>query len=442
MRRFCTIGTLVLSFLCHAGSAATASTSGYWNAIWEQKVKDYKDREAASRTQFDGYDWRYKDRVQVDADAVEYVRRLTTSGVVFFAPDLADYLQQRLLAVHPERLPEGHPGALSIRLVQSPDPNAAALSDGTIILNTGLVSFARTEDELAAIIAHEVGHVVLDHNMESISAARDRVALTAMFGVLAGAVVGAIAANSNDPTTRYYAPDMAMLGFLTAAALSQATLDLLGAKYSRDQEKAADRVAQGWLRAAGRDTLAYARVLARLGEWGRIRGAGPRASLADDHPAVVQRLKALKLPVRDDPVADRHYDGRVASCLSRNAKLAMYAGRYVDALGLCDRVIDSGWSDGETLVLRAAAIRNLSADADSLPAALALLDRAERVYGYSSAGLHVERALLELRLNNEASALYALKQAETDLKVERGEERAELQDWIERTTTRLVARAK
>ena len=46
--------------------------------------------------------------------------------------------------------------------------NAFALADGTIILTDKLVNKMQTEQQLAAIILHEVGHVEHNHNMENL----------------------------------------------------------------------------------------------------------------------------------------------------------------------------------------------------------------------------------------------------------------------------------
>jgi Zn-dependent protease with chaperone function len=51
---------------------------------------------------------------------------------------------------------------MNVRLVPSPVVNA--LSDGSnIVLTTGLLGFVRSPDQLAWVIAHEVGHHVLEH---------------------------------------------------------------------------------------------------------------------------------------------------------------------------------------------------------------------------------------------------------------------------------------
>lgn len=48
-------------------------------------------------------------------------------------------------------------------------PNAFALPGGKIGVHTGLLDVARNEDQLAAVIGHEVGHVLAEHGNERMS---------------------------------------------------------------------------------------------------------------------------------------------------------------------------------------------------------------------------------------------------------------------------------
>jgi len=48
-------------------------------------------------------------------------------------------------------------------VVASPEVNAFALPGGYVFVNEGAIEAARTEDELAGVIAHEIAHVSLRH---------------------------------------------------------------------------------------------------------------------------------------------------------------------------------------------------------------------------------------------------------------------------------------
>lgn len=113
------------------------------------------------------------------------------------------------------------------------EPNAFALPGGKIGVNTGIMSVARNQDQLAAVLAHEIGHVVDNHHNERIT--RQMGAGTALQGVaaLAGSRYGQGAADT--------------VGQLGGLGL-QATFLLPG---TRAQETEADVVGQRLMAQAG-----------------------------------------------------------------------------------------------------------------------------------------------------------------------------------------------
>ncbi|HUT03714.1 MAG TPA: M48 family metalloprotease [bacterium] len=56
--------------------------------------------------------------------------------------------------------------AYTFRIVNSPLIGANSAAGGFVYVNTGLLDFARTEDELAAVVAHEVHHIIAGHQIE------------------------------------------------------------------------------------------------------------------------------------------------------------------------------------------------------------------------------------------------------------------------------------
>ena len=65
---------------------------------------------------------------------------------------------ERLLAATPHAGEEYH-----FIVTDDPGLNAFATSDAYIFVNRGLLAFLKSEDELAAVIGHEIGHVVGNH---------------------------------------------------------------------------------------------------------------------------------------------------------------------------------------------------------------------------------------------------------------------------------------
>ena len=72
-----------------------------------------------------------------------------------------------------------NPREWQFAVIEDETPNAFALPDGHIGVHTGLFKIAKTDDELAAVIGHEVAHVTQEHGRErcrSIGEGADRVA--------------------------------------------------------------------------------------------------------------------------------------------------------------------------------------------------------------------------------------------------------------------------
>ena len=57
-------------------------------------------------------------------------------------------------------------------VLDSPEVNAFALPGGYIFINRGLMAYLSTEEELAAVLGHEIGHVTARHSVSQISQAQ------------------------------------------------------------------------------------------------------------------------------------------------------------------------------------------------------------------------------------------------------------------------------
>lgn len=60
-------------------------------------------------------------------------------------------------------------GEWSVAVFQDPSPNAFALPGGKIGINSGMLRVARTPDQLAAVVGHEIGHLLADHANERLT---------------------------------------------------------------------------------------------------------------------------------------------------------------------------------------------------------------------------------------------------------------------------------
>ena len=87
----------------------------------------------------------------------------------------------RVIEVAGQRYPGGDlPGVWEIVVFENDTPNAFALPGGRIGIHTGILDVAETSGQLAAIIGHEVGHLLARHGNER---------LTQQLGIKAGLVL-------------------------------------------------------------------------------------------------------------------------------------------------------------------------------------------------------------------------------------------------------------
>jgi len=141
-------------------------------------------------------------------------------------------LGKRLVAVAPNN--EGYPFAF--RVVNSPQINAFALPGGFIYVNRATIQLAQDEAQLAGVMAHEVGHVVMRHATQ-----RATELLLPQLGL--GALEAWLGQNSG------LGGRLTEMGvnFLAGSAML---------KYSRDEESQADAVGAYILYHAGHDPRA------------------------------------------------------------------------------------------------------------------------------------------------------------------------------------------
>src|SRR5580700_4092480 len=72
-------------------------------------------------------------------------------------------LQRYINAIGQRLVPKDSPNIYSFKLELDPIPKAEALSTGTILISTGMVSMLDNEAQLAYVLGHEISHVEKNH---------------------------------------------------------------------------------------------------------------------------------------------------------------------------------------------------------------------------------------------------------------------------------------
>ena len=208
---------------------------------------------AASKTAYTEMLKPYAEKGEIDNDPVLKNRVYKITG--------------RLIAQAIKMRPETKNWDWSIKIIDDPETvNAWAMAGGKMALYTGLVEKIKpSDDELAQVLGHEIGHALAKHSAEQMS-----VAMASQVGVLA---VGIAAENKG----------LALTGASLAAALA------VQMPNSRAAESEADRIGIELAAKAGYNPRAAVTLWQKMA---KVGGKGPPEFLST-HPAPGNREKNL-----------------------------------------------------------------------------------------------------------------------------------------------------
>jgi predicted Zn-dependent protease len=162
--------------------------------------------------------------------------------------------------------------------------NAFALPGGFVYVNRGLIDIAQGEDELAAAMAHEIGHVAARHGLKNIKKAQRTALLFGILGVGADIFTGGSGAGRA-------ASEIFAAGMIT--------------KYSRDFEREADYLGLYNMTAVGYPPDAMVRIFQRLAQ-NAGRAQSSIGGIFASHPDSGERVKNTEIEIQ------QHFANRVA----------------------------------------------------------------------------------------------------------------------------------
>lgn len=220
------------------------------------------------------------------------LRELRAYNLVFDDPLVSDYLRSlgyRLVAHS-----EGAGQPFTFFVVRSNEINAFAVPGGYLGFNIGLITSVTSEDELAAVVGHEIAHITQQHTLRAFEDSK-KVSLPialAMLGVL-------VAASSRSD-------DAGEAAIMTGMSLIQQR----AINFTRYDEMEADRVGIQTLARAGYDPLAMADTFAMFQRIMRTNGIDIPEFLRT-HPVDVTRIADAKARAEALSKAHANSFGRV-----------------------------------------------------------------------------------------------------------------------------------
>lgn len=153
------------------------------------------------------------------------------------------------------------------KVLDGDEVNAFALPGGWVYVDKGLIKKVKSDDELAGVIAHEIGHVAARHSVQKLQSG------------LTSSILMILAAGANTDREFKRGANLALASLMTA--------------YSREDEFEADRRAVKYTKAAGYDPNAIVTFLETLKEVHRNKPLRPK-SFFRTHPYIAERISVVK----------------------------------------------------------------------------------------------------------------------------------------------------
>jgi len=271
-------------------------------------------------------------------------------GWIYNDPETTAYLEKIGLSLVPKETPENV--TWRFRAVRDLEVNAFALPNGSIYVNSGLLSRMENEAQVAGVLAHEITHVTNRHTyLEYRSARKKMVAIDIMIAAASGASYAGV----NPAIVN------AMGNLLPMIVVST----IFG--YSRELEHEADVYAVNTLNVQGYDLRQFSRGFELLRK-------GPEVDLSKEpvfwasHPKLTSRVEYVAdqaAQLQPNPanlrVEETGYRTATRNVIRHNAGLAIMLGRPRTAVAIAQRLMADEPNNAENLVLLGDAYRTLGA---------------------------------------------------------------------------------
>ncbi len=166
-------------------------------------------------------------------------------------------------------------GGYHFLILETEEVNAFAAPGGLVFVSRGMLKCCRSEDAVAAVLAHEIGHVQCGHGIKAINKSRYTSAVTTIL-VETGKSLSS--------------GELAQLTEAFEGSISDITGTLMNSGYARSAERQADQAAVAILRRAGYDPNALIAMLTEMKS--RLKPGG--RDFAKTHPAPDDRIADVR----------------------------------------------------------------------------------------------------------------------------------------------------
>jgi predicted Zn-dependent protease len=254
-----------------------------------------------------------EDEMRLWREARELQMRFDRSGLVYEDVVVTAYINYVASKIVPETISKEI--NLEIRVLKHPAPNAFALPHGSLYIHTGILARMENEAQLAAILGHEISHIIHRHALQTFRNVKQAAAFTSTLAVI-GAPAGV------------YGLGVVLLGTVGALAAVSG--------YSQSLEEEADTEGLQLMVNAGYDpgeALKFMVNLKRFVEQEEIKepfffSTHPRL---EERKVSYQRLLDTEYKGRSGFQGKEVFQTKVARAVLENALLETTRGRFTSA---------------------------------------------------------------------------------------------------------------
>ncbi len=244
----------------------------------------------------------------------KFLQQARTTWRFVHDPEVTTFMSRlgnRLVAASPS--PQLH---FRFFVLQNPVVNAFSVPGGFVFANTGVILAAQNEDELAAVLSHEISHVTQRH-IARLMALSSQLTWGELLGLLAGAaLLGASQYN----------------GGMAALSVSSASLANIELRHRRGYESEADHIGLRTMARAGFNPHAMGAFFIRLKAADQFMSDSGIPESWRTHPATDIRIsEAEELAARypNPPIPDRPAFNRLQAAVAADALSPRAARRWL-----------------------------------------------------------------------------------------------------------------
>ncbi len=296
-----------------------------------------------------------------DLDLLEQVnlldKQFEKEGLVYQDGAVSAYVEQVGRSLLPAGAGLEHV-AWRFRVLRDPVPNAFALPNGTIYVNSGLLALLDDEAQLASVLAHEVTHVTKRHTYLQNRSTRKK--------VLAINIIEAVG---------FWNPVAGAAGLAVdlIASVSPFILTTTIFGYSRELEREADREGVGLLKGAGyapQEMVNTFKILRKDIEGEQLK------YFYSDHPQLQERIAYVSTLTSSDTAkgaagaplggSNTEYLTQIEKAARHDVQLAINSGRFRSAVYISRKLVELNPTSSENSFYLAESYRALGPRAPEL----------------------------------------------------------------------------